>query len=318
MKIIQIIALVVVCFATCTFAQNDEGRLNDMARIALNTYIPENIEELPDALRSSLENKLSQISTRYGLGASELMPRFIISANVITQSKEYTSTTPPMLAITSDVTLYIGDGYEGKSFASTTITVKGVGANETKAYNAALKNIDPSNINIEKFVSDGKRKIITYYNTNCDFIIKHAKTLESQHQFDEAIYTLMGIPEVCFECYNKAMNAIGQIYQNKIDWECKSKLAAAKNIWNAGQNYDAAESAAEILSTINPESACFNDIETLSKQIAKQIREIDNREWDFKLKKEIDLESQRIKAYRDVGVAYGNNQPKNVEYKSLW
>ena len=41
---------------------------------------------------------------------------------------------------------------------------------------------------------------------------------------------------------------------------------------------------------------------------------MDKREWDLKLKNDIVLEKDRIKAYRDVGVAWGNGQPKSVAY----
>ena len=42
-------------------------------------------------------------------------------------------------ALTLNVNLYIGDGFDGKKYATQTVTVKGVGINETKAYMDALK-----------------------------------------------------------------------------------------------------------------------------------------------------------------------------------
>ncbi|MFA6482733.1 MAG: hypothetical protein WCW62_09165 [Bacteroidales bacterium] len=299
-------------------AQNTIEKLDDLGRIALNTWVPDQVEYMPDASKSNLENKLSQISTRYGMGASELMPRFIITANVVVQSKDITSTAPPMHALTVEFILYIGDGIEGKVFASTSVSGKGVGASETKAYTAALKSLDPANKNIQKFMEEGKRKIIAYYNSRCDIIIKEAMTLANQHQFDEAIYILMCIPDVCLDCFNKAMDATGPIFQTKIDWECKAKLNAARNAWSTGLSYNAANTAAGILSTIDPEAACFNEAIALTGEIAKRVKEIDGREWDFILKREIGLERDRIKAWRDVGVAWGTHQPQNIVYKSLW
>jgi hypothetical protein len=304
------------CF--CLQAQNNIEKLDDLGRIALNTWVPDQIEYMPEASKSNLENKLTQIATRYGMGASELMPRFIISANVVVQSKDITSSAPPMHALTVEFILYIGDGIEGKVFASTSVSGKGVGASETKAYTAALKNLDPGNKNIQKFMEEGKRKIIAYYNSRCDIIIKEATTLATQHQFDQAIYILMCIPDVCLDCYMKAMDAVGPIFKTKIDWECKAKVNEARNAWSAGLSYNAANTAAGILSTIDPEAACFNEAIALTGEIAKRIKEVDGREWDFILKREIDLERDRIKAWRDVGVAWGTNQPQNVTYKSLW
>ncbi len=320
MKTIKFILTAAIFLGGITLAngQNTIGKMDDLGRIALNPWVPEQVEYMPEASSVNLLNKLGQIATRYGMGSSELNPRFIISANVVVQSKDITSTAPPMHAMTLTFTLYIGDGIEGKLFNSTSVTGKGVGANETKAYTAALKSLDPGNKEIQRFMEEGKRKIIAYYNSRCDFIIKEAQMLESQHQFDQAIYTLMCIPDVCLDCYNKAMDAVAPLYKNKIDWECKAKVNAARNVWSAGLNRRAADDAAVILASIDPEAACFNEAVKLTGEIGKRIKEIDGREWDFILKTQIDLERERIKAWRDVGVAWGTNQPKNIIYKSLW
>ncbi len=314
----SLIIVIALCLFTLARGQNTIGKMDDLGRIALNPWVPEQVENMPNASSVNLLNKLGQIATRYGMGSSELNPRFIISANVVVQSKDITSTAPPMHALTLEITLYIGDGIEGKLFTSTSVTGKGVGENETKAYTVALKSLDPANPNIQKFMEEGKRKVIAYYNSRCDFIIKEAQMLESQHKFDQAIYTLMCIPDVCLDCYNKAMDAVGPLFKNKIDWECKAKVNAARNAWSAGLNRRAADDAAGILATIDPYAACFSEAVSLTGEIAKRVKEIDGREWDFKLQKEIGLEKDRIKAWRDVGVAWGTNQPKNIVYKSLW
>jgi hypothetical protein len=317
MKIyISILSLIFVIIANFTNAQ--DGKMSDKNRLALGVWVPEQIENMPVISRKNLENKLSQIVTANGMGADAINSRFIMSANVTVQTKDITPTSPPMQAYTLDVTLYIGDGFEGKSFSSMTVTVKGVGDNEAKAYNAALKNIKTSDPNYQAFIEKGKTKIIEYYNAQCDFIIKDAKSLAGMNKFDEAIWKLTSVPDACSDCWNKCMSAIAPIFQQKIDFECKTKLTEATNIWNAGQSWDAANQAGTILSTIDPKSACFAESKALSDKIAKRIKEVDKREWNFKYEKEIGLERDMIKAYRDVGVAWGNGQPKSVTYKSFW
>ena len=54
-------------------------------------------------------------------------------------------------------------------------------------------------VEIQAFISKGK-KIINYYNTRCDLIIKKARLLESQNQFDETIYMLSAVPDACTDC----------------------------------------------------------------------------------------------------------------------
>ncbi len=294
-------------------AQNTAGKLEDVGRIALNAYVPDQVESMPEAARSMLLNKLNQIATQSGLGGSPLNPRFIITPKVVVMTKDLTATAPPMTALTLDVTLYIGDGLDGTKFTSTSVSVKGVGINETKAYIEAIKGIKPADPSIQSFVEKGKTKIIEYYNTRCDFILKEAKVLESQFKYEEAILKLTSVPEVCADCYNKSMDMAMLLYQKQIDRECKVKMTQANTVWASDQNTAGAAAAGEILSTIDPNSACYAEVKTLVAKIGTRIKEIDSREWQYTLKEQ-SLEGDRIKAIRDIGVAYGNGQPKTVNY----
>ena len=69
------------------------------------------------------------------------------------------------------------------------------------------------------------------------------------------------------------------------------------------------------MGTIDPSSSCYEDAQNLASKIAKRVKELDQREWDFKLKQQqdnVDLQKAEIKAARDIGVAYGQNQPKTI------
>ena len=299
------------------FAQNNAGKTDDIGRITLAAYVPQQIDKMPDAARSILANKLNQIVTQNGMGGAANNERFIITANVNVISKDLTATAPPMTALVLEVTLYIGDGFVGTKFSSTSISVKGVGESETKAYISALKGISPTNSNIQSFVGNGKSKIIEYYNSKCDFIIKEAQTLVSQNNFEEAIFKLTSVPEVCKECYDKCMDAVGPIYQKQIDRECKSKLMDANTAWNASQDSYGADTAGGILAQIDPNASCYKEALALSNKIAQRIKEIDQRDWKLQLKEQqdnVDIQKATIKAIRDIGVAYGNGQPKTVTY----
>lgn len=304
---------VLLAISYYTYAQNTAGKSDDAARITLATFVPQQIDKMPDAARSMLANKLSQIIIQSGMGGSAFNQRFILTANINVMSKDITATAPPMQAYTLDITLYIGDGVDGTKFASHSTTVKGVGENESKAYISALKNLKTNDPNYQSFIETGKTKIVEYYNSKCDFIFKEAQTLASQNKFEEAIFKLTGVPEVCKSCYDKCMDAITPIYKQQIDRDCKLKLAEATNLWSANHTIEAGNQAGEILSTIEPSSACFGEVKTLSNKIATRIKELDNREWNYKLKEQAQV-SERIKAYRDIGVAYGNGQPKSVTY----
>ncbi len=309
-----IVSLVAMLFVGTSLVQAQ----NDLGHLALTAYVPDQIEGLPSIAKSNLKNKLTQIILKNGISDRSFDSRFILTANINVQNKEIIGSAPTMVALVLDITFYVGDGLEGKSFASKSISVKGVGENETKAYLSAVKGINEENADIKALIQKGGAKIVEYYNTRCDLIVREAKALENQGSYDEAIWKLMSIPDVCTDCYKKCMDAATPIYRKKIDKECKVKLAEATSIWNAGQNYDAAVRAGEILSTINPDAASYKQVSELSAKIADRIAKIDQREWKLKVDKEFTLENNSIKAIRDIGVAYGNGQPKNVTYKSMW
>ncbi|MBG6062060.1 hypothetical protein IWX83_001855 [Flavobacterium sp. CG_9.1] len=314
MKKIILWNILIMCYSF-SFAQNEKGSANDIARITLAAFVPQQIDKMPDAARSILANKLSQIVTQNGMGGSAYNQRFIITTNVNVISKDLTPTAPAMTAFVLEVTLFIGDGIEGTKFSSTSISVKGVGENETKAYIAAIKKISPSNINIQSFVENGKSKIIEYYNSKCDFIIKEGQTLTSQNKFEEAIALLINVPEVCKGCYDKAMDAVGPIYQKQIDRDCIIKLQEANTNWNASQDTYGADISGQFLAQIDPNAACYKQALALSNKIAQRVKEIDQRDWKFQLKEQqddIDLKNASMNAARDIGVAYGNGPKATI------
>lgn len=314
MKYLKLLSVILLLASiSCLQAQF----MSDTERLPLTVWIPDDVEDIPPAAVSVLQNKLIQIATQNGITGSTDVMRFIFTANINVITKDITPTAPVMHAYTMSVNMYIGDGVDGKAFSSYSATVKGVGENETKAYLAGLKNIKTNNPDFQRFIQEGKSKIIAYYNSQCDFIIQHARTMANMNRFDEAIWNLSSIPDVCPECWNKAQAALGPIFRQKIDFDCKAKINLANNIWNAGQSWNAANDAGAVLSTIDPNSSCVGEIKVLSNKIEKRIREVDSREWKFIYDYNIGLTRDWIKAYRDVGVAWGNGQPRTVIYNNF-
>lgn len=310
--------LVVLGCTTMASAQSSTSA-EALGRITITPYVPPQTDALPEGAENMLSNKLNQIVAASGISGSGLYSRFIIAPSIVVGTKDILPTAPPMTALTLDVNLYIGDGMDGKRYAGKTITVKGVGSNETKAYIDALKNIKVNDPGIQSFVASGKTKIIEYYNARCGQIIAEAQGIAStQSRYEEAIFKLTSIPEESTECYNKAMAAIGPIWKKKIERDCKVKLVEANNLWNANQDVATANQVGELLNSIDPEASCYKDAKALSDKIGKRVMEIDKREWNYTMEVDVNLKRDAIKAWRDVGVAYGQGQPKTVVYKSIW
>jgi hypothetical protein len=281
-KIFLFLSLIIIALNS-----NAQVKLDDFGRIILNTYLPDNLE-IPTEAKNLLLTKLNQITTNNGMGGSQANPRFIITANVNVSTKDIIAGPPQMIAQNLDVSLFVGDAITNTIFSNTTLSIKGVGTNENKAFIEAFKTINPKNKEVLTFLEEGKKKIINYYSTNCDFILKDAQTLVKQEKYNDAIYQLSLVPDVCQECYFKCLDALASIYQQKIDAECKVKFFEAKAKWAAAQNPTGADKAGDILSTINPLAGCQPDIAEFIKTIDAKLKADEKARWQFKMKQYAD------------------------------
>jgi hypothetical protein len=254
------------------------------------------------------------------MGGSDANPRFIISAVFNLTTKYIVPGPPQMIAQNIDVTLFVGDAITNTIFSNTIVSVKGVGTNENKSLIDAIKNINPKNKNITAFLEEGKNKIITYYATQCDFIIKDAETIAKQEKFDEAIYKLALVPEVCKDCYFKTSELVADLFQQKIDNDCKAKLAKAKMLWSGQKNGQKAEDVIDIISDINPNAACYNAANNFTKEINAKIKADEKARLELALKKyndKIAMDKKQINAYKEIAVEFAKNQPKMITYTNL-
>ena len=297
-KIIVILFLTFVAINT-----NAQVKLDDFGRIVLNTYLPDNIA-IPAEAKNLLLTKITQITSNNGMGGSQANPRFVITVNVNLGTKDIIAGPPQMIAQNIDITFFVGDAVTNTIFSNTTLSLKGVGTNENKAFIDALKTINPKNKEVLAFLEEGKTKIINYYSTNCDFIIKDAQTLVKQEKYDEAIYQLSLVPDVCKDCYFKCLDTLTQIYQQKIDADCKVKFNEAKVTWTAAQTPNGAEKAGDILSAINPMANCQKDVTAFIKVIDAKLKADEKARWQFKMKQYADkiaMQKEKVRIAEEKG-----------------
>jgi hypothetical protein len=315
MKKALIISLFITGIYFQNFAQNTAGKADDAARIPIRAFVPNDLGDLTPTAKEALKTRLERIITKAGLAGNSYDNRFIMTAKIVELDKEISSTTPVIYFYNLEITLLIGDAYEGTLFSSQVIESKGSGNSETKAYLDAIKKIKDQDPKYTAFIEDAKTKIVAYYNSKCDFYLKEAQTLTSKGEFGAAIATLFTIPDVCKDCYNKAMDAVGPIYKQQIDLQCKKDMMEANSVWSTNQDYYGAEQASAFLAKIDPNSSCYAEAKVLTDKMAKRIKEIDQRDWAFQLKQQqddVDIRKAEIKSARDIGVAYGENQPKTI------
>lgn len=271
-------------------AQNTLGKADDLARIVLTPLVVDGTG-VPAYANNMIKNKLNQIVTQHGVGGNCANPRFVITANLVTVTKDVTATMPPMVAITVAPTIYVGDGQTGELYASCQLPeVKGVGENDTKAYVAAIRRINVNSPEVVNCINTGKAKIIEYYNTQIDFLLAEADAMTKSQLYDDAMMLLATVPSVCKEAYERAMAKVADVYQTKIDVEGAAKLNQAYAQWHAHKTEDSALIVVGLLAEINPMSKSaaegrklVAEVESHYTAIEQRRREIEERNWAFKM-----------------------------------
>jgi hypothetical protein len=261
MKYLLKIFVLLFC-VSISLGQNNAGKTDDSARIQLSTFVSEQIDGLPSAAKNLLKNKLNKIVTMNGLGGAT-NSRFIITPNISVLFQEVLPGPPKKVVLTLEVNFYIGDGIEGILFASETMTVKGVGNSDTKAYISALKQIKARNPVFKSFIANGKTKIMEYYNDKCDFIQKAAMSKAAKKQYEDALADLIQVPQVCKECYMACEDLTLEVFKMKQENECaeniqKATVAKTNNQWDESASY---------LVSILPDVSCFDAAQQLLTKI---------------------------------------------------
>ena len=294
----------IVCVALSLFllslahGQSNLGRTDDLGRIAIAALVPDEAGLPPGASRT-LQNKMMQIATQNGLGAMEERAQFAMVPMVSIITHDVTPTAPPQVALTMELSMYIVDVVSQNIFSQTSMSVRGVGPTEERAYAQALRNVNPRQGQFKGFVDRGKERIVEYYNSQCDVIITGSRALASQQQYEEALFLLMSVPDVSRECFHQAMALTGDIYQQYANQQCQKFLAQARSAWAAKE----LDKVAESLSQITPDMDCYPQADELLATVTSAVEAEGASSWDFKMKKyedSIDLQRLRIEAGRDI------------------
>ena len=294
--------LLLTLFSVSATAQPD--------RIPINVCVPE--DDLPAEAHTMLVTKLNQIVTNYGLANNGLTDRFFLTANVLVTTKDIMPGTPPRVSQKADVVLFIGDVIDNKIYGSLSLTIIGVGQNENKAFINAFQKMPVKSKALEDFMDSTKEKIVLYYQQNGNALIDNAEFLAKSGQYDEALATLLSIPDFCGEISVASQEAVLKVFQMKIDNEGEELLKQAQLLWAANQNEEIVPDVLGILQGIHPDSSSSSGCDALMSKMTKylnskkaqnersiaeaksKVEEQEKKEWDFKMRQYEDhLELQR-------------------------
>lgn len=320
------------CALAVTWMADAQNRLSDVGRITIHAVVPES-EYLSYEPAKLLETKLSQIITNNGIGDNEQCVRFVLTAKLNVITKDILPGLPQRVSQKIDATLSLGDVVEDKVYSQTTLSLVGVGQSIDKSYIAAINTLNPQNKAIKAFLEEGKLKMLDYYQTHCEDLMAEAQQLSSQQCYEDALFLLSSIPDVCADCFDRASQLVDKVYGEMIEVRGGELYDRAYAAWANNPTREGATEATRLLSQINFAASVQPKAQKLLAEITEKMNEIDRREWEHQMevyRDNIDREKRRweqqvreyndrvetqrirIQACRDVAMEYARNQPKVV------
>lgn len=293
--------LLFLCFAQSiiSFAQD--------CVLPVSVQLDEDFAEVPEPACNVLLNSLNRIALENNLTTEAPTSPFVLTARCDVLDKSNLPGPPIQTVYNLGVTLYVVDTYNQKKFASAYIAINGVGNGEVKSYINAFKKINANSDEIKRFISVAKSKMLDYYDTQYQNIIKEAKKLASIQKYEEALAMVLAIP-VCSTGGDEAQQYGYTLYVEHLDRMNLFLLNRAKALWSANQTKQAALEVCEMLANIDPYANCYDDATKLMAEIKGQVRSDIDFEMRQKYNDRLQLERDRIEAAMAVGVAFGNHQ----------
>lgn len=299
---------------TAVFAQNNNDALNN---ISLSVILPDNTEYLSRKSISKVESKIQHIVTKNGISGSGYSNEFLIYPKVELFDESVIEGMRNIVVVEVEFNLFIQQYSTKKIFSSYSKTIKGNGFNKEKAITDAISKIPTSSRTIKAFISEGKEKILAYYNNNCDQIIQDSDYLMKTQKYDKAIALLSSVPKEAKNCYaslqGKTIEAFNLYQKQTCETNLlKAKTEISKNNFSNALNY---------LAYIDVSSPCLIKAESLIKEVAKKVDAKEKKDWDLMLKKYNDKQNMskyRLDTMKEIAKAYYKSKPTSITYKSLF
>lgn len=179
---------------------------------------------ISDEASSILYNRLNQAVTLNGITSTDNSNKFLLIPSVTVLSIEPTTTTPINYVAEVEIALFVVDNSKKLLMSQETFIKKGVADNEGKAVVEAIKSIKARDPKIKKMITIGKNRIIEYYNTECETVVKTINAYIDCGMYEEALNELNAIPQIDGNtgCYDNTLNILSKISQEQQDAANKS------------------------------------------------------------------------------------------------
>ena len=308
----NILVLILILFTAPLFAQSETG----VGKIALSVIMPDNVEGLSSGNLAKLETKITQILTSTGLAATGYNNNFVIYPKFAIYDVSVVESGMQDITISNcELSLFIKQVDNNVIFASISKPLKGSGKEKQISITNAISKINIKDVEFQTFIDNGKNKIVAYYEAKCGDIIAKAQGLVKMQDYEQALGLLMTVPEEV-SCHSKVQEASIEAYKAYQNQKCIVQLQNAKTQLASNNYYN----ALEILSEIDPSTACFKEAQALVESAGAKVDQEEKKQWDLQMeiyKDSVALEKQRIDAVKDIAVAYYKSQPTTVNYTYL-
>lgn len=294
-----------------------QGYAQDMPRVGainIGLVVPDETDELSDSAITKLRAKLTQILTVNNVASSAYGGFVIYPLISIDNLSVIEGGMRNIVVADIEITLCLKQLGTKITIGSYVQKVRGSGNNEAKAIFNAISAINPSQKEFKSFIDEGCVRIVQYYTEQRSVMIKKAKELAAKQQYEEALYLLMSYPE-SLAGYDEVSAVSIEIFNKYQNYYCSQLIQDAK----AHISLKEYESAINILMSIDANSKCKVEANSLIKQVERSVEKEDARALQVLMKvyeTEANLEKQRINAVKEVAKAYYSNQP-TINYTQI-
>ncbi|MBR5906921.1 MAG: hypothetical protein IKZ50_00825 [Bacteroidales bacterium] len=283
--------------------------------VCIGVICPESLEHFSQPGLLRLSQKLTQIATVNGVAAINDGAFIMYPTLSVYDIQRVEGGMRNIVTVKIDLSINVAQLRNRTVIGSISMTIIGNGFSIEEATANAMSNIDANNKRYSVFISDCKKRIYDYDEQYCKSFILKAKSLASQHLYEEALAQLALYPEV-LPSYPKVYKVTLEIFK-EYQKQKSAELVQEARAQIAVQDY---ESAAQTLALVDPESPSYKEsvllLNTIMNNVEKQRKEEIQRElkrYDSK----IALNKYRINAAKEIAKAYYSNKPQISYYQII-
>ena len=248
---------------------------------------------LTEAQAMKLESKLLQVIEKSGVAIAGYSGGILLRPAISVEDTRMSEGGMQNIAVTTcELTLFMVNAGDNMIVYNTmTRKLRGSGNTAELALSNAINAMDVNDEAYRQFIAASRQKIVAYYNTNCEKIMKQAAEAEKKRNYEAAVSLLYSVPaEVpCYATTSKKAQSLYTRYEQQL---CNKIVTYARGEMAIG-NY---EDALDALATISGRSACTDAANQLIAEADKKVQRHIDRQYN--------LEAQRARALETIAMGY--------------